>query len=154
WLRQIMGQNFLYMNPLGAEKAGVKDMDWVWVESPTGKIRVQVKLSNAVQHDTVWTWNGMGKIPGAWNLAEDVDEAKKSFLLNHLITEEIAHGHGQKISNSDPISGQAAWFDLRVSITKATEEGNWPVFKPIKPPKHMDKRPDILRYEFMRDKKK
>jgi hypothetical protein len=28
-------------------------------------------------------------------------------------------GDGQRWSNSDPITGQAAWFDLRVQIAKA-----------------------------------
>ncbi|NTU43718.1 MAG: molybdopterin-dependent oxidoreductase, partial [Nitrospirales bacterium] len=148
WLRQIIGQNFLYMNGGRGEEMGLKDMDWVWVESPTGKIRVQVKFSEAVQPDTVWTWNAIGKYPGAWNLDPNADEAKKGFLLNHLISEELDHTDGTRISNSDPISGQAAWFDLMVKITKADEEGHWPQFKPIEPLPHMEKRPDIIRYGF------
>ena len=96
----------------------------------------------------------MGKMPGAWNLDENVDEVKKSFLLNHLISEELDHNNGTRISNSDPISGQAAWFDLRVRISKANEAGHWPTFKPLKPLKQLDKRPDVLRYEFIRDDKK
>ena len=137
-----------------AEKIGIEDLDWVWVESRTSKIRVQAKLSNATELNTVWTWNGMGKMPGAWNLDENVDEVKKSFLLNHLISEELDHNNGTRISNSDPISGQAAWFDLRVRISKANESGHWPTFKPLKQLKQLDKRPDVLRYEFIRDDKK
>jgi anaerobic selenocysteine-containing dehydrogenase len=151
WLRQIIGQNFLYMNPLKAKELGINDLNWVWVESPLSKIRVQVKLSEAVQPETVWTWNAIGKMPGAWNLSPDADEANKGFLLNHLITEELEYGDGQKISNSDPISGQAAWFDLRVKIYKAEEEGHWPQFKPLKPLPHMQKRPEVLRYEFIKE---
>jgi anaerobic selenocysteine-containing dehydrogenase len=151
WLRQIIGQNFLYINPSSAEELGLKDLDWVWVESPTSRIRVQVKFSEAVRPDTVWTWNAIGKMPGAWNLDEDAAEARKGFLLNHLITEELAYMNGQKISNSDPISGQAAWFDLMVRITKASESGHWPEFRPLKPLPHMEKRPQILRYEFLRE---
>ncbi|MEL6623448.1 MAG: hypothetical protein AAFQ11_11330, partial [Pseudomonadota bacterium] len=42
------------------------------------------------------------------------------FLLNHLISELLPKGGGgYRYSNSDPITGQAAWFDLRVSIEKA-----------------------------------
>jgi hypothetical protein len=114
---------------------------------------VQVKFSNAVEADTVWTWNGIGKMPGAWNLDEDADEARKGFLLNHLISEELDHDEGTRISNSDPISGQAAWFDLRVRISRSQESGHWPEFKPLKPLPHMEKRPDVLRYEFIRDGK-
>jgi hypothetical protein len=40
----------------------------------------------------------------------------EGFLLNHLISEVLA-GAG-RLSNSDPVTGQAAWFDLRVRIEK------------------------------------
>ncbi len=153
WLRQIIGQNFLYINPDTAAALGVNDLDWIWVESKLNKIRVQAKFSQALQPDTVWTWNGIGKMAGAWNLDPEADEAKKAFLLNHCITEELDYVDGKKISNSDPISGQAAWFDLRVRITKANEEGHWPEFKPLNPLPHMEPRPEVLRYGFIRGEK-
>ncbi|MCZ8088531.1 MAG: hypothetical protein O9247_00350, partial [Rhodobacteraceae bacterium] len=43
-------------------------------------------------------------------------EANQGFLLNHLIS-EVLPGEG-RLSNSDPVTGQAAWFDLRVRIEK------------------------------------
>jgi hypothetical protein len=56
-------------------------------------------------------------------LDEDAPEAKKGFLLNHLIYELLPpKGDGQRWSNSDPITGQAAWFDLRVRIAKAAAD--------------------------------
>jgi len=146
WLRQLIGQNFLYVNPIKAAELGLADMDWAWVESAHGKIRVQIKLSHAVQPDTVWTWNAIGKLPGAWNLDPEADEAKKAFLLNHLIAEEIPDGAGGKISNSDPITGQAGWYDLRVKIWKAQEAGAWPVFETLKIPPGMAARPTTLAY--------
>jgi len=47
-------------------------------------------------------------------------------LLNHLIHELLPAkgdglrwaGDGLRWANSDPITGQAAWFDLRVSLKK------------------------------------
>jgi hypothetical protein len=69
---------------------------------------------------TIWTWNAIGKRKGAWQLDDDAPEAKKGFLLNHLIKELLpAKGDGQRWSNSDPVTGQAAWFDLKVQISKA-----------------------------------
>ena len=69
---------------------------------------------------TIWTWNAIGKRKGAWQLEEDAPEAKKGFLMNHLIKELLpAQADGQRWSNSDPITGQAAWFDLKVKIEKA-----------------------------------
>jgi hypothetical protein len=76
-------------------------------------------LMEGLNHDTVWTWNAIGKRSGAWNLAPDAPEAKKGFLLNHLISELLPRdAQGKRITNSDPITGQAAWFDLRVRIEK------------------------------------
>jgi anaerobic selenocysteine-containing dehydrogenase len=149
WLRQIIGQNFLYINPILAGKIGVAHMDWVWVESAHGrKIRVQCKFTQAVQPDTVWTWNGIGKMAGAWNLAPDAEEATKGFLLNHVISEEIDNPEDrtQRISNSDPITGQAGWYDVRVRVWKADEEGHWPQFTPLKKPDHLPAAATRLRY--------
>jgi len=42
--------------------------------------------------------------------------------LNHLISEEIPSNEGDyRYSNSDPITGQAAWYDLRVRVYKADD---------------------------------
>ena len=71
---------------------------------------------------TVWTWNAIGKRRGAWELDKDAPEATKGFLLNHLINELLPpKGDGYRWANSDPITGQAAWYDLRVNIEKAPE---------------------------------
>ncbi|MDQ3040231.1 MAG: formate dehydrogenase, partial [Pseudomonadota bacterium] len=64
----------------------------------------------------VWTWNAIGKRKGAWKLANDAPESGKGFLLNHLISDITPKGD---YANADPVTGQAAWFDLRVSICKA-----------------------------------
>jgi len=41
------------------------------------------------------------------------------FFPNHLIHELLpAKGDGLRWANSDPIKGQAVWFDLRVKIEK------------------------------------
>jgi anaerobic selenocysteine-containing dehydrogenase len=72
----------------------------------------------------VWTWNAIGKQPGAWALAPEANEARKGFLLNHLITDTLPGG----TSNSDPVTGQAGWYDVRVRITPAEAEGVAPQF--------------------------
>src|SRR5438046_201712 len=40
--------------------------------------------------DTVWTWNAIGKRSGAWSLDSSAPEARKGFLLNHLVGEKLA----------------------------------------------------------------
>ena len=73
----------------------------------------------ALNENTVWTWNAIGKRKGAWALDPAAPEATKGFLLNHLIHELLpARGDGMRYSNADPVTGQAAWFDLRVKIEK------------------------------------
>ncbi len=131
WLRQILGQNFLYMNPGAAGRLGLVDDDWVWVESPKGRIRCQMRTMSGVEPNTVWTWNAIGKMSGAWGLSKQASEATHGFLLNHLISETLPKtGDDRTLTNSDPITGQAAWYDLKVRITKAGpgETGTWPQF--------------------------
>lgn len=136
-------------NDLGA-KIGVVDDDWVWVTSHHARIRCQVKMVDGVNPDTVWTWNAIGKRRGAWNLDKDAIEAKEGFLLNHLISELLPKREdGYRYSNSDPITGQAAWFDLRVKIEKADlseAKETWPQFPVIEKFDQMPETPKILRY--------
>jgi anaerobic selenocysteine-containing dehydrogenase len=120
WLRQIHGFNKLYMSRKRAEKMGIDDDDWVYVSSSEGRLKAQVQLMEGVNEDTVWTWNAIGKRRGAWNLSPDAPEGTKGFLLNHIISQLLPEkGDGYRYANSDPVTGQAAWFDLRVKIEKA-----------------------------------
>ena len=80
-----------------------------------------VRYSEAVEPGTVWTWNAIGKASGAWQLAPGADESRKGFLLNHLISEELPF-KDRHISNSDPITGQAGWYDVRVRIRPAAPD--------------------------------
>jgi hypothetical protein len=90
---------------------------------------------NGVNRDTVWTWNAVGKRRGTWSLSSDASEARKGFLLNHVIGELLpAREGGYRYSNSDPVTGQAAWYDLRVRLEKAEAEEavTQPQFPPLK----------------------
>ncbi|WP_121630349.1 molybdopterin oxidoreductase family protein [Tropicibacter alexandrii] len=120
WLRQLHGHNPLYLPTKLMRQNDLKDGDWAHVTSPHGRITVPVAEMAALNEHTVWTWNAIGKRKGAWALDTDAPEATKGFLLNHLIHELLPpKGDGLRWSNSDPITGQAAWFDLKVRIEKA-----------------------------------
>jgi len=141
WLRQIHAHNYLFVNEKTALAAGIADGDWMWVESAHGKVRCLCRHSNAVEPGTVWTWNAIGKAQGAWNLAPDANESRRGFLLNHLLTEELPAGNGQFMSNSDPITGQAGWYDVRVRIRKAAADEpaeSFPQFESLTPLPGMD----------------
>ncbi|KAA6184840.1 sulfite dehydrogenase subunit SoeA [Thiohalocapsa marina] len=145
WLRQIHSHNYLFVNPKVAVAQGISDGDWIWVESHLGRVKCMCRFSEAVEPGTVWTWNAIGKAAGAWALSPNADESKKGFLLNHLIGEELPPGDdGLHLSNSDPVTGQAAWFDVRVRISKADEQEprmTEPQFAPMKPLPGQEGRP-------------
>ncbi len=137
WLRQIHGRNPLYVPTKIWEANGFEDGDWARVSSRHGTIVVPVAHMAALNNNTVWTWNAIGKRKGAWALDDQAPEATKGFLLNHLINElHPPKGDGLRWSNSDPITGQAAWFDLMVKIEKvqAPPEEAEPAYRPIKSP--------------------
>ncbi len=137
WLRQITGKNYLYLPTKIWEANGFQDGDYAKVTSAHGSITVPVALHAALNENTVWTWNAIGKRKGAWALDEGAPEATEGFLLNHIIHElQPPKGDGMRWANSDPVTGQAAWFDLRVKIEKADPKPaeSQPSFPPIKSP--------------------
>jgi anaerobic selenocysteine-containing dehydrogenase len=147
WLRQIHTKNPLYVPGPICDELGLRDGDWAWVVSHHGRIKVEVARMAAVNSSTLWTWNAIGKRAGTWALDRDAPEAKKGFLMNHLIHELLpARKDGMRWSNSDPVTGQAAWYDLRVRLEKA-EPGaiSEPQFAAIAQPEP-EPHPDELRY--------
>ena len=149
WLRQIHGENRLHLHRGLGEELGIADDDWIYVISNHGRIKVQAKLMEGVNRDTIWTWNAIGKQRGAWNLAPGAKETERGFLLNHLISDLLpARQSGYRYANVDPVTGQAAWYDLRVRIEKAPAEEA--VSEPRAPalalPPGLPERPAVLRY--------
>ncbi len=150
WLRQIHTYNYLYMSPEVGRQGDFTDGDWVWCESQWGKVKGMCRFSEAVEPGTVWTWNSIGKAAGAWNLGPKANESKQGFLLNHVISEELpANEDGEHISNSDPVTGQAGWYDVRVRVYKANEnepQETFPQFDTYKPVPGQETRKSWLRY--------
>jgi anaerobic selenocysteine-containing dehydrogenase len=148
WLRQIHGENRLHIHRATAARLGIADGDWVAVTSHHGRIKVQAKLMDGVNAATVWTWNAIGKRSGAWNLAPGAHESRQGFLLNHIISELLPKQAGRfQYANSDPVTGQGAWYDLRVRIEKvaATDQVSEPQFAPLPTPPGLPERPKVLR---------
>ena len=151
WLRQITNLNYLYISEYIAQENNLKNLDWVWLESFSSKIKVQCRVMKGVNKNTVWTWNAIGKRRGAWNLSDNAPEGTKGFLLNHIISQLLPEKpNGYRYANADPITGQAAWFDLRVSIEKAEPEQagvvSEPQFDTIKPMSTVKRGNNVLRY--------
>jgi anaerobic selenocysteine-containing dehydrogenase len=119
WLRQIAARNVLYVHPRTLADHAIEDGDWVWIASERARIRVQARAHAATAPGTVWTWNAVGKKRGAWKLRSGAPEFTDGFLLNHLIGERARDD--VRYANGDPITGQAAWFDLRVRLETDSE---------------------------------
>ena len=138
WLRQIHGRNPLYLPTAIWEEHGFSEGDWACVTSPSGQITVPVAHMAALNEHTVWTWNAIGKRKGAWALDTGAPEASEGFLLNHLIDELLpSRGDGLRWANSDPVTGQAAWFDLRVRIERVSADAppeSQPSFPSVRSP--------------------
>jgi sulfite dehydrogenase (quinone) subunit SoeA len=122
WLRQIHGTNVLYLPTAVWDGQGFRDGDRARVTSATGQIVVPVAHMAALNPHTVWTWNAIGKRRGAWGLDHDAREATEGFLLNHLIPDRV-----EGLPHADPVTGQAAWFDLCVRVER-TDAPLGPVF--------------------------
>ena len=147
WLRQIHSQNVLYVPAKICDSAELRDDDWAWLESPVARIRVRIRRMEALNSATVWTWNAVGKRPGAWALGPTPPEAKRGFLLNHIISDLLPEQpDGQRWANADPVTGQAAWYDLRVRIRRADGHGSSTVLTAQEMPPGMPEPEPVLRY--------
>jgi anaerobic selenocysteine-containing dehydrogenase len=60
-LNRIHPNPFVEINPHTARKLGIKDQDWVFVESRRGRIRVKAKLTFAVHPKVVMVAHGWGQ---------------------------------------------------------------------------------------------
>jgi anaerobic selenocysteine-containing dehydrogenase len=149
WLRQLHGRNPMYLPTKLMRTHSLTDGDWAEITSPHGSITVPVMEMAALNENTIWTWNAIGKRKGAWALDKDAPEATKGFLLNHLIHELLPpKGDGLRWANSDPITGQAAWFDLKVAVKKVdapADAESQPSMPPIKSP--VGKGPSELKWK-------
>ena len=77
-------------------------------------------------------------------------------MLNHLIAELLPPDGGYSHANADPITGQAAWYDLRVRIDRAAADEprmTAPLFGSLQRPPSLGVPPAILRYKAAAERK-
>ena len=135
WLRQLTARNFLHVAASTARSLDLVDGEWVWIVGELGRVKAPIRVVHGQNPHTVWTWNAIGKRRGAWGLDADAPEAQEGFLLNHLISELLPpRTDGYRYANADPLTGQAAWFDLKVRLEKCAPgepSSTEPVFEPL-----------------------
>lgn len=134
WLRQLLNENPVFMNPKAAKDLGLGDGEWVWIESRLGKMTGVLRYSDAVEPSTVWTWNAVAKQRGSWGLDPSAPEANRAILINHIIPDTLPTEDGMgTLFNNDPITGQASWYDTRVRIYSSELHEVWPTVPARKP---------------------
>lgn len=94
--------SWLEMNPETAERLGLRDHDWVWVESPFGKLRTKLRLVKGLRPDVV-------------NLP---------YNQGHTAVGRFAKGRGvnglELLSPlTEPLTGLAAFTNTRVRVYPA-----------------------------------
>lgn len=108
-LQEILGlmaqrqwDSWVEINPHTAKELGIANGDWVWVESPAGKIKTRAKL-----------------FPGAMPQVVNIP-----YELGHTAYGRWARDRGVNPNRMiqgdyDYLAGSAVWFDTRVKIYKA-----------------------------------
>jgi len=109
WLRESftpeipeMWETWVEVNPVTAKRLGISSADMVWVESPTGRIRLKARLYEGIHPDVVAVPSGLGEAGGGrWNRGIGVNPGR-------ILTREI-----------DPVSHKGLWNYTGVKIYKA-----------------------------------
>ena len=124
WLRQIHGENALYVPGAVCDRAGLEDGDWALLTSQSGEIRVPVRRMDAVNGSTVWTWNAIGK--ARRRLGPRHRRAGSDARLPAQPSDRRVAAPPGAMAAAGPIPtrspAKAAWFDLRVSIRKDPDQ--------------------------------
>ena len=115
WCREVAPVPLLYINPADAEKYGLKQGDWAWVETHKAKIRLCVNLSHGVK-------------PGVMNADHhwwypELSHSERGFRLSNVncLVDEDAQ---------DPVFGSSEIRGYLVKVYKATPE-NSPFGNPV-----------------------
>ncbi len=109
WLQSIVGEylferweTWVEINPETASRLGISDRDWVWVESPKGKIKVRARLYKGAMPDVVSIPFGEGhRSGGRWTAGIGQD-------LYQILEDGL-----------DPLTGYPIKDSTRVKIYKA-----------------------------------
>lgn len=109
WLPEALGvhlqerwEPWVEVNPETASRLGIRDGEWVWVESPVGRGKLRARLYAGAMPDVVNIPYGRGhRSGGRWAGGEAENP-------NRLVANE-----------ADRLAGLPAWYATRVRISKA-----------------------------------
>ncbi len=101
YLNEIQKENLLWINTVRANELGIKNHDYVEIESVCGKGRIKAYVTEFIHPEAVFMLHGFG---------HEADRAKRSFkqgLSDALIQENLY----------DKVGGSPAYHDTFVSVT-------------------------------------
>jgi thiosulfate reductase/polysulfide reductase chain A len=94
-LYEFMPENGLWINPVSAERLGIKDGDMVSVKSGTGKTELRAAFRKGIRPDTVYMASGFGvlskgltKIYGKGGCMSEILEDKTDYLSGNMAMHE------------------------------------------------------------------
>lgn len=103
-LRKLNPDPLLEMHPAAAESLGVKDGDWVWIESPTGKTRHKARLTTGIHPGVVHAQHGW------WFPEKGPPEYGFKDANVNLLTGDMPY---------DPHTGSESWRSFLCKVYKA-----------------------------------
>lgn len=109
WCRELWPVPRLEMNPNDAERLGLAQGDWVWIESPWGKVREVIDLYYGISQ-------GVVNANHAWWFPE-IDSAAHGFDLVNINC--VMNPYGQ-----DKVCGAATMRSVPVLVYQATAENS------------------------------
>ena len=92
---------WIEINPGDAKRIGLKEQDWVWLVSPKGKLKAQLRLYPAAAQGTVSAPLGLSRTK-IGRAADNSDPNLLSIIL----------------PNSDAVTGQTAFLETKINLIK------------------------------------
>jgi anaerobic selenocysteine-containing dehydrogenase len=109
WLREIRPDPVVEIHPDTARKHGLKEMDWVWIESPRGRIKEKVKLNDGIDPGVVVAEHG-------WWFPEIKDEGHGWDISNINLLTDDSH------QSMDPVMGATNLRVLLCNLSRCEQE--------------------------------
>ena len=108
WLRRLQPDPQTQINPRVATDLGIRNGDWIWIETPRGKIRQRAHVTDATPPQMVQVQHG-------WWYPEDAGplHGMESCNANYLTSNELP---------ADPVFGSPSYRNLLCRVRKAVSQ--------------------------------
>jgi anaerobic selenocysteine-containing dehydrogenase len=97
WLRQLAPEPEVELNAQTARELGIEAGAWVWIETPTGKIRMKSKLTNGLHPRVVSTTHGWWQGCAELGLPDyPNDSSNANILVDNKNCDPVTGGPGAR----------------------------------------------------------